>query len=124
MYRILVDSKATVAQVFERTQNDDYNQGNWVVCKNTEEFMKTIVANLNQGKWPELISFEFNLGFDILDNKINPKAETGVDVIKTIVEWCKENELKLPEYLIHTEDQLQARNMRIILDNSKEIYKL
>lgn len=125
MYRILLDSKHTVKEVYERTKNDDYLQGEWVVVKNISDFAKLIMHNhLEQDLMPELISLEFNLGFDILDTKINPKAESGVDAVKWLVEFCQNRSQKLPAYLIHAENEQQKRDLSTILRNSKEIYKL
>lgn len=124
-YRILLDSKYGIEEIYERTKNNDYLQGEWLVCRNIADFSRLITTNqLDNDIMPELISWEFNLGFDILDKGINPKAETGADAIKWLVEFCLHRRVGLPTWIIHTESLDHKRNMDTILSNSKDIYKL
>lgn len=124
-YRILLDSKFGIEEVYKRTKNDDYIQGDWIICKNIADFSKVIAINQHENdSMPELISFEFNLGFDVLDKNINPRAETGADAIDWLIDFCKKRNEKLPDWLTHSENFDHNRNMNVILENSKEIYGL
>lgn len=124
-YRILVDSRLSPDDVYEKTKDEEYNIGQWITVKNISEFAKVIQNNLYDNEvMPELISWEFNLGFDILDKKINPKAETAPDLIKWLITFCEQRGQRFPDHLVHSEDQNQARDLRTLLRNSKEYYGL
>lgn len=124
-YRILLDSQQSLEELYLKTQNPIYQEGEWIQCKNILDFTKVIVENQIESKiMPELISYEFGFGFDIVDKTVNPRAETGVDAIQWLIKFCIERRVQLPDWFIHTEDPTQKYNMSTILRNSKEMYKL
>lgn len=124
-YRVLLDSRYSVEEIYERTKNEEYNTGTWIECRNIAEFSKLITNNqLENDIMPDMISLEFNLGFDIQDKTINRNAESGPDAIRWLIMFCESRRQKLPDYLVHAENENQARDLRVLLRNAKDYYNL
>ena len=114
----------------ERTPNDK----DWIVVRNYGSFIKKIneigLDNI------DVISFDHDLGEEHInyyfDNggRENPpdplKAhfteKTGYDCAKWLVEYCTENGLPMPTYLIHSANPVGADNIRAILQRYTELH--
>ena len=127
-YNILLDSRLNednLQFLAEQTKNESYLEGTWIITENLTKFSRLILANYHEnGVIPDKISIAFNLGFDILDKGINPKAETGADALSWLVEFCVQNHQSLPTILAHGENEVQNSNLKTIARNAKTIYKL
>lgn len=116
-YKLLLDSREDLSEF-------NLEEDAWVRVKDVKSFEKIITTNyLELDEFPETISFVFNLGFDILDHKINPKVETGIDAFRWLVEFCKHYKLSLPECIVHADGQ-QAADFKTIIRNTKNIYNI
>ena len=80
------------------------------------------------GEWPAKISFDH----DLADEHYHPtmtdpakyeeiaadfKEKTGMDCAKWLIDFCMDNGLKLPEYVVHSMNPSGARNIHSILYN-------
>ncbi len=95
----------------------------WLIVRNFEEF-KSAISTYGI---PEFISWDHDLGpasmahgaktlwqeFDY--SQVNEK--TGMDCAKWLVEYCLDNNLKLPQYEVHSMNPCGAQNIRGLLDN-------
>lgn len=96
-----------------------YRELEWVIVKSHKDFMQTIIDRFNQGEFPSLVSFGYDLGWMIpkkiefdSDGKLHIlNADTdepydnppnGLDSVIFLKQWCKENSLEFPECLVHT----------------------
>lgn len=80
----------------------------WV--KNYYDFIDWI--NLNG--LPRLIAFDHDLG-DVSENE-----KTGFSAAKWLVEYCLDNRLKLPEWVILSANTVGAENIKCLLKNFKK----
>lgn len=80
----------------------------WV--KNYYDFIDWI--NLNG--LPRLIAFDHDLG-DVSENE-----KTGFSAAKWLVEYCLDNRLKLPEWVILSANTVGAENIKCLLNNFKK----
>jgi hypothetical protein len=103
-----------------------YWEDGWDVVRNYTEFVNYIKRN----PMPELISFDhdladihyevdFNDWLDFTSDQLGVE-ETGLDCAKFLVEYCLDNGLKLPEYLVHSANPVGRSNIRGYLDNAKK----
>ena len=65
---------------------------------------------------PDMICFDHDLS-DIHINKSTYKEKTGYDCAKWLVEYCIENNQKLPEYFIQSANPIGAENIDKYLKN-------
>lgn len=71
-----------------------------------EEF----VAFIMQNGLPEFISFDHDLGL----------GKTGFDCAKWLVEFCIDNDLKLPEFFVHSQNPVGKENIEGLLNNFRK----
>lgn len=74
------------------------------------ESYKSAVQYIQQFGLPHLISFDHDLG----------TIESGFTLAKFIVEYCIDNNKRLPLYLIHSANPVGAENIKSYMDNFSE----
>lgn len=74
-----------------------------------EEF----VAHILQNGLPDFISFDHDLG----------EGKTGFDCAKFLVEFCLDHQLRLPEYKVHSQNQVGKENIEKLFENFKKNFK-
>lgn len=100
-----------------------YSQFKWIIVKDYNQF----VDKINELGLPELISFDHDLAdehyapedryddYDVFSQGF--KEKTGLDCAKWLVQYCKDNELNLPKFEIHSMNKTGAKNIRLHLEN-------
>lgn len=106
-YNLYLDDIREPNQSYYKSNDDRYNNLNWVIVRTYSEFVETITLK----GIPNIISFDHDLGED---------ETTGYDCAKFLVEYCNENGLPLSEYLIHSANPVGSDNIRFILENYKK----
>ena len=104
---------------------------NWKVVRNYEEFVdlvsKTGLENI------ETISLDHDLGPIAMSeyfNNVSPnykldynnliEEKTGYDCAKWLVDYCMDNNLPLPDYIVHSMNPAGGQNIKSLLDQFKE----
>jgi hypothetical protein len=102
-----------------------YSESEFDIVRSYKEFVDYIIDN----GVPDLISFDHDLADEHYDpsmylgpevynkNYDSFKEKTGLDCAKFLIEYCMDNEVELPEYLVHSMNPTGARNILSILDN-------
>ena len=103
-----------------------YTRENWVVVRNYEEFVNYITEN----GLPYYISFDHDLADEHYDPsmyyvKYNDvaksfKEKTGMDCAKWLVDYCLDNDLKLPKYVVHSMNPVGTENILSLLKSFEE----
>lgn len=111
--------------------NQFYWENNWVVVKNYDEFRNYIEKN----GLPDFISFDHDLAdfhYDLkpedydsmseddMVRKFGSMEKTGFDCAKWLVDWCLENSLKLPDFVVHSANPIGKQNIQSYLYNAKK----
>ena len=96
-----------------------YMKMDWVIVKNFSEFVKGIEIRYQNGYFPTLISFDH----DLADFDIHGVEKTGMDCARWLINFCMDNDLKLPDYLIHSQNTVGNVNIKSILDQYKNFSK-
>lgn len=66
---------------------------------------------ITQNGLPDFISFDHDLG----------EGKTGYDCAKWLVEFCLDNQLPLPEFVVHSQNPVGKENIESLLNNFKKI---
>lgn len=114
-----------------------YWEGDWDIVRNYDQFVKYIEEN----GLPDLISFDHDLADEHYndlfsdknwvkdDNDIELsygeyKEKTGLECAKWLVDYCSDNNKKLPEFMVHSANPVGKKNIESYLNNAKKNLKL
>jgi len=91
--------------------------GPWVIVRSYNEFVEHITKN----GLPEFISFDHDLSFE--DQNVGGKSpdeykeKTGMHCAHWLVNFCLDNNLKCPNFTVHSMNPVGARNIRCLLQD-------
>ncbi len=98
----------------------------WDIVRSHGQFVKWVEEN----GLPDLISFDHDLGDDTNLKGVLPIDEwfdidnnieyTGMNSAKWLVNYCIDNELKLPEFAVHSANPAGYENIKGLLDSFKK----
>ena len=95
----------------------------WVIVRSHGQFVKWIEKN----GLPDLISFDHDLGmvqeWKIIDEWFdidNNREYTGMDSAKWLVDYCIDNDLKLPDFIVHSANPSGYENINGLLKSFKK----
>jgi hypothetical protein len=109
---------------------DLYENQKWEVVRSYDEF----VNHISENGIPELVSFDHDLGIEHIryyfdngghDNPPDPinadfEEKTGYDCAKWLVDYCIENQIDLPNYMVHSANPIGKKNIESYLENFKK----
>jgi hypothetical protein len=105
-----------------------YAKLNWTIVRNYDDFVDVV---LKMGL-PSLISFDHDLAdghycpeehwnnYDQWSLENPSDEKTGMDVAKWLVDYCIDNNAKLPAYRVHSMNPSGSKNIQSLLDNYKK----
>lgn len=122
--KLFLDDLRTVDMVYP---NPDTKE--WAVVRDFYQFVNYITKY----GLPEYISFDHDLGLEHTkwyfengghENPPNPidtefKEKTGYDAAKWLVDYCVENNKKLPSWFVHSHNPIGANNIKNYLKNAE-----
>lgn len=125
MRKLFLDDLRSVQMIYS-----DADMSEWTIVRNFHQFINYIK---NYGV-PDFISFDHDLGIEHTkyffnhgghDNPPDPmnaefKEKTGYDAAKWLVDFCVENNVKLPEYYVHSANPIGSKNIRDYLKNAEK----
>lgn len=85
----------------------------WVVVRNYDEFVNTIQSK----GMPEFITFDHDLSMEHYnpdtwsDPDFKYKEKTGLDCARWFLNYCKENNKRVPNYSVHSMNPVGRRNI-------------
>jgi len=112
MYNLFLDDLRTPLGVSLYSSNPIYKYGKWVIVRDYNSFVNTVMEK----GLPELISFDHDLG----DFDKNNNEKTGYDCAKWLVEYCMDNNLDFPNYLVHSWNGVGLKNIVSYIENFKK----
>lgn len=127
MRRLFLDDVRDINMIYP-----NYDSKDWVIARNYHEFVNFI----EKFGLPDFISFDHDLGFEHTrwyfengghGNPPDPKEtvfkeKTGYDAAKWLTEYCLNNNLKLPDYKVHSANPVGKQNIISYLENFKKMY--
>ena len=100
-----------------------YLDPQWIIVRNFEEFVSLIEKELDN---IELISFDHDLGTEHYRDAYSTETpydeyeeKTGYHCAKFLVEFCMDNQKRLPSFLVHSMNPVGKRNIVSLLTNFK-----
>lgn len=118
-YKLFLDDIREPIHCYEHMIRPIYKEKDWVVVRSYDEFVEHITKN----GLPDLISFDHDLGNDHYQHTSGEipydtfEEKTGYHCAKWLVDYCQDNELTLPEFMIHSMNPVGGRNIISVLVN-------
>ena len=122
--KLFLDDNRKPYDVFRTTINPIYESNDWSIVKSYGEFINHIEKN----GLPEIISFDHDLSFDHYYEK-NQKGnldynnfteKTGYHCGEWLIEYCKNNNLTLPKWFVHSANPVGSENIKKLLSSFNE----
>jgi hypothetical protein len=93
----------------------------WDIVRDYDKF----VDYINTNGLPDFIAFDHDLGeihygINLWDDHTNDTEKTGYDCAKFLINYCMDNNLKLPEFYVHSMNPVGKKNIIEILNNFKK----
>jgi len=114
-YNLILDDCRNEKMCFNATGDRMYLDLEWIIVKNYDEFVDYITKN----SLPEIISFDYDIS-DFIEVDGEKVERTGKSCAEWLVNYCLDNNLKLPEYYVHSSNPGGAENIIKYLDNFKK----
>lgn len=92
--------------------------GNWHIVRNYEQFTDKIAKD----GLPFIVSFDHDLSTEHYSDQLclfssSYKERTGADCARWLTNYCLENNLNLPKYMIHSMNSVGCENIKSILES-------
>ena len=89
----------------------------WQTVRSYSEFVTWIVIN----GLPDFISFDHDLGLSELPET---EEQNGMTCAKWLMNYCMDNELQLPEFLVHSQNPVGKKNVEGLLWHFRKLGNL
>jgi hypothetical protein len=121
-YLLFLDDIRTLKDVPQLPQNAD-----WVIVRSHAEFVKKVT----ESGLPSFVSFDHDLSDEhVCDYILNVKhtgkidydkyqEKTGMSCAKWLVDYCLDNDKKLPLFYVHSANPVGVANITSLLNNFK-----
>ena len=128
-YKLFLDDVRRPIQCAQyMNQPQIYYDVDWVVATDCTEFKKVIKERFEYGEFPAIISFDHDLApehysasdFKHMVSRHSKIPEsscslTGMDAARWIVDFCMDNNLKLPAFRVHSMNPAGRENIESFL---------
>jgi hypothetical protein len=94
-----------------------YLNDTWAIVRSYDEF----IAWIETHGLPELISFDHDLG---LSQDSNLEEKNGLTCVKWLVNYCMDNDLIIPEYIVHSQNPVGKVNIQGYLEGFLKTTKM
>ena len=113
----LIDPKLDDVSAYHYTKYNPFKDEDWIVVRTYNDFVKEV----EKRGLPKKVSFDHDLG-DVSDIKKYSDflEKTGYDCAKWLCDYCQDNNLKFPEYFIHSMNPTGSDNIRTYIENYKK----
>lgn len=109
--RMPIEAKNLVQPQFNKLYLDE----DWAIVRNYKEFTNWISFY----GVPDLVSFDHDLAdFQQSSSDQSVVEKTGLDCAKWLVDYCLDNELSLPDYIVHSANPVGKKNIEGYLSNA------
>lgn len=126
-YNLFLDDFRIPVDAFVYTKDTDFLQLKWEIVRSHDEFVDYIQKRYTEdGSFPAVIAFDHDLADDHYDHTSGEfpyedmKEKTGMHSAKWLVDFCIDNDLKLPLYKVHSQNPGGAANISGLLSNFKK----
>ncbi len=98
--------------------NKFYWENDWVIVRDFHQFCNY----LQKFGLPDFISFDHDLADEHYGDftPVDWKEKTGYECAKWLVDFCLENSLKIPNYIVHSANPVGKKNIETYLSNASK----
>ena len=124
---VFLDDMRIPSSVYSYTHNLIYLENDWIIVRNYDEFVKDILDN----GIADFYSFDHDLAdehygmqehLDEMDYAMF-EEKTGYDCAKWLINYCMDNNVSPPDYLVHSMNTAGATNIKYLIENYKRFLK-
>ena len=130
-YKLFLDDIRNPLDAYSYTKFEPFKKDIWRIVRNYNQFTDYIKRNYDRGYFPDFIAFDHDLALEHYSPHMNSEEEyqkleesftekTGMDCAKWLVEFCIDNNIKLPDYYVHSMNPVGNKNIRSYLENYKK----
>lgn len=124
-YNLFLDDIRMPIDAFAYTNFKPYIENEWIIVRNYDEFVNYI----NQNGLPNIIGFDHDISdehycppeyyekYNDWLELVGSTEKTGMDCAKWLVDYCIDNNLKLPNYYVHSMNPAGKENIESYLSN-------
>ncbi len=118
MYNLFLDDYRNPKTSSFLSNKEIYITLDWVIVRNYDEFVSCITKN----GLPDLCSFDHDLADSHYNNDVDInyddyQEKTGYHCAKWLIDYCIDNNLKPPNYLVHSMNPAGANNIVGIIES-------
>ena len=124
MYNLFLDDMRSPRDAFFYTGDVRFNLLDWIIVRTYDEFVKQV----NRIGLPDLVSFDHDIAdfhycksFKNISDYNSVTEKTGYHCAKWLVDYCIDNDLKLPKYIVHSMNPIGSENIISLLNNFKKL---
>ena len=122
--KLFLDDVRVPKVAYSYTRNTIFLEDGWDIVRDYDQFVAWITKN----GLPDFIAFDHDLADEhysihnqVGDIKYDEMTEkTGMDCAKWLVDYCMDNELRLPEWYTHSMNPAGTQNIDSLLVNFKK----
>jgi hypothetical protein len=90
---LFLDDQRSVSDAYYSNYYDEYRNLQWNIARSYDRFVDEIESYYDAtSKLPDLISFDYDL----------KNEKNGLDCARFLADFVRENNLKIPEYFVHS----------------------
>ena len=95
-------------------KNKEIYSEEWDIVRSYKDFVSYVVKN----GVPDVVSFDHDLA-----DELDKKEKTGCDCAKWLCEYCLENNIPLPEYIVHSMNPIGSENILSVFKTCEKMMK-
>ena len=133
-YKLFLDDYRIPIDAWKYTGFTPYKDNHWKIVKDYNQFVSYITRNYEKhDAFPSIIGFDHDIAddhyapqehwsekYDAWADGQNFKEKTGMDCAKWLVEFCMDNNLKLPQWFGHSMNPAGRENIDSYLLNYRK----
>jgi hypothetical protein len=124
----LDDHILSFASAYEYSKFEPFKNEEWEIVRNYDEFVKII----EKKGVPKIVAFDHDLGIEHypkgdvqakntkIINYDDFDEKTGYDCAKWLCNYCQDNNIKFPEYYVHSWNKIGSDNIINYIENYKK----
>lgn len=129
-YKIFLDDIRELKDAWAYTGFTPFLKEKWIIVRNYNEFISLIESKYKENYFPEFIAFDHDLAdehyapeeywgdkYKEWSKTKNFQEKTGLDCAKWLIDFCMDNKIKLPEYIVHSMNPVGKKNIESLLNN-------
>ena len=122
-YRLFLDDIRNPIDAYQYTGFVPYRDNHWKIVRDYDQFVHYITRNYEKhDAFPSIIGFDHDLADEHYGADVNNdfQEKTGMDCAKWLVEFCMDNNLKLPDWFGHSMNPAGRENIDNYLLNYRK----